>query len=104
MTSAAVSYSRFPAAVLSDKRRERKAAVIVSAGVARVAVLVPGQGVQVVEEFAVASIAPQPNRETQLVAEDGTVWTVGRGDGCGCGSPLRTWYNKSLGAPKRREK
>lgn len=94
------TYSRFPAAVASAKRHERKAAVIVAEGVARVAVLVPGQGVQVVEEFAVTEITTA-NRATTLIEDDGTEWTVGRGDGCGCGSPLRTWYNQQLGSPRR---
>lgn len=96
----AVTYSRFPAAVSSARRHERRAAIVVIDGTARVAVLVPGRGVQVVEEFAVADVATV-NRVTTLTEPDGTSWTVGKGDGCGCGSPLRSWYREALGTPHR---
>lgn len=96
----AVAYSRFPAAVTSVKRAERRSAVIVAGGIARVAVIVPGEGVQVVEEFTVESIATVA-RATTLTEPDGTTWMVERGDGCGCASPLRTWYNRELGSPRR---
>lgn len=95
----AVTYSRFPAAIRSERRSERRAAVVVADGLARVAVST-GQGVQVVEEFAVADVTTA-NRRTTIVGEDGTEWTVERGDGCGCGSKLRTWYREALGQPRR---
>lgn len=96
----AAQYSRFPAAVKSDRRAERRAAIVVRDGVATLAVIVPRQGVQVVETFEVDRIETA-NRITMLVEPDGTTWTVGKGDGCGCASPLRTWYNAQLGSPAR---
>lgn len=98
--SGVIDYSRFPAAVTSDRRRERRAAVIVKDGTARVAVVVPGQGVQIVEEFAVADVVTA-NRVTTITGQDGTAWTIDKGDGCGCHSPLRTWYRGQLGTPQR---
>ena len=96
----AVTYSRFPAAVSSPKRSERRGALIVADGTARLAVIVAGQGVQVVEEFTVTEVQTS-GRSTTLIEDDGTEWQVARGDGCGCGSPLRTWYNQQLGTPRR---
>jgi hypothetical protein len=35
-------------------------------------------------------------RSTLLRAEDGTIWSVAKGNGCGCGSPLKRWMPEGV--------
>lgn len=89
-------FSRFPARVLfSDGRLLRKAAVIVAGGRARVA---EKQGdVQVVlDRDDVETVERLADRTTLVTFADGATLRIGKGDGCSCGSPLKTWWQAAL--------
>jgi hypothetical protein len=91
-----VQFSRFPARIVtSDGMVVRKAGIVVVDGRARVA---ERRGdVQVILDRAdVARVERLPNRNTEVEFADGTLWTVSKGDGCSCKSPLRAWYTQAL--------
>lgn len=91
-------FSRFPARVTtSDGTSLNRCAVIVLDGHAELAVQRPGADVHnadVVQVIATMDGVTLGDfaREATLTAEDGQWWKVGEGDGCGCRSPLQTWY------------
>lgn len=90
------AYDRFPARVLfSDGRLLRKAAVIVRDGRARVAEKA-GDVQVVLDRRDVESIEQQPDRTTVVTFAGGDTIRIGKGDGCSCGSPLKTWYVAEL--------
>lgn len=99
------TYSRYPARVSgSDGLTVNRAAVLVHAdGSAVVAVLSGGRSgdVQIVGQLEQVTVKKNPNRTATLTAEDGTTWTVSRGDGCGCTSALSRWLNREQGTPRR---
>lgn len=92
-------FARFPARVLfSDGRLLKKAAAVIAGGQARVAEKA-GDGVTVVAERSdVASIERLADRTTLVSFADGSTWRIGKGEGCSCGSPLKTWYSQQLRA------
>lgn len=92
------AFARFPARVLfSDGRLLRKAAVVVrESGVVQVAERAGG-GVSVVfDSDRVEGVERQPDRTTLITLDGGLTLKVGKGDGCSCGSPLKTWYSQRL--------
>lgn len=101
----ATLYTRYPARVAgTDGLQVNRAAVLVRAdGTALVAVLSGGTrgDVQVVGQLDGATVRKNPNRTATLTAADGTEWTVARGDGCGCSSPLSRWLTAQQGTPRR---
>lgn len=92
-----MEFSRFPARVqFSDGRLLKKAAVVVAGGRARVAERA-GAAVTVVADRAdVESVERQPDRTTVVAFADGSSIRVGKGEGCSCGSPLKTWFSALL--------
>jgi hypothetical protein len=90
-------FARFPARVqFSDGRLLRKAAVVVHGGRARVAE-VAGDGVDVLLDRAdVRTVERLPDRTTLVTFDDDATIRVGKGQGCSCGSPLKTWYSMTL--------
>lgn len=98
-------YTRFPARVSGpDGLAVNRAAVVVHAdGRAIVAVLSRGRSgtPEEVARLEGVTVEKHPNRTATLTSSDGTVWTVERGDGCGCKSPLSAWLNQQVGTPRR---
>lgn len=91
-------FARFPARVrFADGRLMKKAAVVVRGDSARVAELAAG-GVREESREHIASVETNPDRTTTVTFEDGSTWRIGKGEGCSCGSPLKTWYSQALRA------
>lgn len=90
----AVDFARFPARIVaSDGSIYDPAAILVSDKVARVARRLPNQQADELPDFGVVtSWEKLPNRDTIVRFVDGSTLTVGRGAGCSCSSPLKTWY------------
>lgn len=102
------TFTRYPARVVSNDGALtlNRAAVIVYGDGRAVAAVMTGQGgrsgdVEVVAELANATVRKNPNRTATVKAADGTTWTVSRGDGCGCSSPLSRWLTAAQGTPRR---
>lgn len=101
-------FTRYPARVVSGDGalHLNRAAVILYADGKAVAAVMTGQGgrsgdVEVVAELADATVTKNPDRTATIAAADGTTWTVSRGDGCGCSSPLSRWLTAAQGTPRR---
>lgn len=96
-----VDFAKFPARVTqSDGTVSDPCAVVVDlAGKrARFASRRPDQSAR--EQLAhddVATVEYLPNRDTLVTFADGTSWTVGVGEGCACGSPLKNWFSQVVG-------
>lgn len=92
-------YSRFPARVkFSDGRLLKKAAVVVNGSRLQIAEVAGAQLVVVEDRTDVLSLEPQPDRTMVVKLADGSERQVGKGAGCSCGSPLKTWYSQALRA------
>lgn len=89
-------YSRFPARVLfSDGRLLRKTAVVIAGG--RVRVAEKAGDVQVVlDRSDVETVEKLADRTVLVTFAGGDTIRIGKGDGCSCGSPLKTWYHQTL--------
>jgi hypothetical protein len=90
-----LTYSRFPARVLtSDGTELNRCAVVVIDGRARIAVQSPSgamgaaDAIQTIAELDGAVLA-LAGAKSRLEAPDGQWWEVSEGDGCGCRSPLQ---------------
>lgn len=83
----------FPARVATPDGSFDKAKVFVYDGTATVWQVVDRRVVEVTRLEGVESYREQPGegmrKATVLVAQDGTEWTVTKGAGCGCSSPLK---------------
>lgn len=93
-----VAFSRFPARVqTSDGQRLDPAAVVVEGDRAFVAVDKRNPRVAL-ERGDVVRVERLISRNTEVEFADGSVWTVSKGQGCSCGSPLKRWYSERLRA------
>lgn len=90
-------FAKFPARVqFSDGRLLRKAAVVVAGDRARVAERA-GDSVDVLlDRGDVRTIETLPDRTVLVTFYDDETIRVGKGQGCSCGSPLKTWYSQVL--------
>lgn len=90
-------FSRFPARVLfSDGRLIRKAAVVIDErGRARVAEKA-GDVQVVVDRSDVETVERLADRTTLVTFAGGDTLRIGKGAGCSCGSPLKTWWTAAL--------
>lgn len=102
MSDGPVTYSRFPASVSGPGIETRRAAIIVRDGFANIAYATTpkGRNVEATATFQVDEVVRTPSRAIILRGPEGE-WTVTSGDGCGCKSPLKTWYTGQLGTPRR---
>lgn len=90
-------FARFPARVLfSDGRLIKKGAVVVANGRARIAEQTPSKVVNQLLDAEVESVERLADRTTLLTFPDGLTARIGKGEGCSCGSPLKTWYSQAL--------
>jgi hypothetical protein len=92
-----VVFSRFPARLqVDDGRLYRKAGVVVTEHRFLAAERV-GSGVSVVfDRSDVSEVEKLPDRTTVVRFADGGSVRIGKGDGCSCGSPLKTWWSQQL--------
>lgn len=100
-----MQYGRFPARVTVGDQQWNRAAVVVD-GTTVVVAAQTRVGRQrtvdvVLERSDLVELVPELNRNVVLRFADGGSWTVGTGDGCGCSSPLSTWYNRQRKRPAR---
>lgn len=94
-----IQFSRFPARVdTSDGRTFKKTGVVVSNGHAQVAEQTGGRVDLVLDRAGVTRVERQINRNTVITFDDGSTWTVSKGQGCSCGSPLKRWFTQVLRA------
>lgn len=93
-----VQFSRFPARVVtSTGERVDPGAIVVTGNRAVVARKAPDAPV-VLDRADVVRVERTISRATEIEFADGEVWTVTKGQGCSCGSPLKRWYTEQLRA------
>lgn len=88
-----MSYDRFPVRVTTpDGVIDRARFAYLDDGVARVYVEGPGRTVVEIATLEEAKLTTRGRRTWTVTSADGsTTWTVEKGAGCGCGSPLRSF-------------
>ena len=94
-----LSYMRYPARVRSSDGvvDVNRSAVVVIDGRAEVAVQrkdnqFDGGSVTVIAALDGVTVGQPDAGVVALTGEDGVVWEVSQGDGCGCRSALSSWY------------
>lgn len=88
-----IEFQKFPARVeMSDGRTYPKTGIVVADGIAYMGWLAGDvktehrRGVQSIERLG---------QRTVLHFDDGGTWTISKGAGCSCGSPLKRWYQST---------
>lgn len=94
-----MDFVKFPARVtFEDGTVFDPAAVVVHGAVARIARRMPDRSAeeQPLDGRVVESVEVLPNRDTRITYIDGSYVTVGKGKGCSCSSPLKSWYSANV--------
>lgn len=92
-----MEFSRFPARVkVSDGRTLDPTAIVLAGNRVRVAERRGNEAPVVLERDDVTSTERLPDRTQLITCADGTTLRVGKGKGCSCGSPLKSWYSQAL--------
>lgn len=93
-----MEFVKFPARVTyNDGTVLDPAAVVVHGAVARIARRMPDRSAEEQPDLGtVATVDRLPNRDTLIGFTDGGTVTVGKGKGCSCGSPLKSWYSAAV--------
>ena len=92
-------FARFPArALISDGRLYDPSAVVIAGGRVQVAEKRSREAVVVFDRDDVTSVERLADRTVLATLSDGATVRVGKGKGCSCGSPLKTWYTTTLRA------
>lgn len=92
----AVTFSRFPARLVTSAGQRHDPAAVVVTG-ERVVVAVDKRSPRVVADRRdVVRVERLISRATEIEFADGEVWTVTKGQGCSCSSPIKRWYGDRL--------